>query len=435
MNSNRVIVLDRHATPAPRLCDVTGRFVPGTGALWGNSFKQRNDCEVHVTTFTAIPAARRQQAMAETMAHEIGHLLCAVHDCRNGGGVKPAALGGGACAGAVGTASLMTVGTCVNDANRGHPPGMGGRDFSAASIANVREGIKGLTGAKAAWSLDAAFDAGILRVIQGANALVPIPAPGGDLRPENSLVNFTYDILTGDESLFEFGWLNALGDFIEPLPLVDNPDRLLEAHDDDQIHFALRGRPGTPYEGQVFPQKDHATPVFGGFEFPSSLAATPCPDTYYSRVRLDFDAAGHPFSVLLDTEEWGADNGFALTTEDEDLEDVTSLLDLGCTPGAFNPASRRWEMPVSLCNLTGRSFRGPVFLAVDRLPPGISLVRALGQTECAAPLGAPYVMLDIGPDGELTPGECLDITLEFLGTRNTAVPGCFLRVLAGPARP
>jgi len=79
------------------------------------------------------------------------------------------------------------------------------------------------------------------------------------------------------------------------------------------------------------------------------------------------------------------------------------------------------------------SIAGPVSLVLDNLSAGASLVGASGVTSCSLPTGRPYVDVDVGSDGTLTPRERITLELTFeapAGTSVTFTP----RVLAGPGQ-
>jgi hypothetical protein len=56
---------------------------------------------------------------------------------------------------------------------------------------------------------------------------------------------------------------------------------------------------------------------------------------------------------------------------------------------------------------------GPVYLAVDNLSANATLLGAAGTTAALAPLGSPYVLVDLGGDGLLRPHETKTVQLHF----------------------
>ncbi len=438
-NSPRVIVSDAATTPAAR-CDINASFIsPAVANYWGNSDKRAHNAFVNTTLFGAqFPgagmAARRQQGMAETMAHEVGHTLCAVHDCRNGGGLKAtvAVPAGAACPGAARTATLMTVGTCVANANRGFAPGnAGSRALSATSIDQIKSGIKMLVAKAPNWALVAAFDVNVLRLIEGKAHLGPLGFGGESFFQEEPDVDFTYDVLQGDQALFEFGWLNESNEFIEPLPPEENPDRVLEESGGTFLHFALRGLPGTAFEGQVFSQKDFGALTFSGqFNSPSEAATPGVTGPYSSAVTIDFNVAGNVFSVRLDTGEFGSRNGFAASTANDCAPDVTPQVTITRLGYRFNRATGRYLQEVDVLNSGDTLIPAPISLVLDSLSTNAALFNKTGMTVCAPPLGSPFINATIAPGDSLNPGQRILLVLEFTNPPATSI-NYQTRVLAG----
>ena len=70
---------------------------------------------------------------------------------------------------------------------------------------------------------------------------------------------------------------------------------------------------------------------------------------------------------------------------------------------------------------------GPIYLALDSLPPGVTVLNTSGNTTCASPAGSPLVLL-IG-DGVWVPNQIVNVTLRFSGT---SIPVTFQpRLLSG----
>ena len=313
----RVIV--HNAVPAPPNCDMTAGFINNAVQRWhGSSNKRAHTCTVNQAHFlTKFPGAankaRRCQAMAETLAHEVGHLLCATHDCHGAGRKRVRGMAAPvACSGAAPT--LMTTGLCVPSANRGIAAGgAGARAFSPLSILQIRLGIIKFALSPFNWDLSANFDVGVLRVIEGKSNTEFIPFGGETLVAEDPLVTFNYQILAGDQNMFQFGWLNEEDQFIEPLPVTENPDQLLEARSGTLLNFALLGLPGSGVDGQVFRQSRFANVALTGFSSPNTDAATPgVTGSYFSQADILFDVFGNQFRVLISSDDWGDQNGFDL---------------------------------------------------------------------------------------------------------------------------
>ncbi len=107
--------------------------------------------------------------------------------------------------------------------------------------------------------------------------------------------------------------------------------------------------------------------------------------------------------------------------------DVTSAVRIVRGRYLYLPG-RRITQAVQLTNVGASPIAGPLSLVADNLKYGV--LTAAGNTSCAAPI-APYVNVDVGPDGQLLPGETASVVLEFTDARNV-YPSYTPRVLAGP---
>lgn len=63
---------------------------------------------------------------------------------------------------------------------------------------------------------------------------------------------------------------------------------------------------------------------------------------------------------------------------------------------------------------------GPLFLVLDNLA-GAMLANAEGSTAVLAPLGSPYVSVQVGGDGILRPHESKSVQLQFQNPGNSAI--------------
>ena len=75
----------------------------------------------------------------------------------------------------------------------------------------------------------------------------------------------------------------------------------------------------------------------------------------------------------------------------------------------------------TLQNASSSAIAGPVSIALDSLTAGVTLLNAAGVTSCAAPAGSPYVNVDVGSDSVWSPGERVDVVLQF--ERQSTGPG------------
>jgi len=117
--------------------------------------------------------------------------------------------------------------------------------------------------------------------------------------------------------------------------------------------------------------------------------------------------------------------------------DVTSSIQTvkGKGPGTKNTSATQ---TISLVNASLNAVTGPASLALDSLTPGVTLVNAAGVTACAPPTGSPYVDINVGEDGVWSPGERVDVVLQFAvpdvnGKKRSAI-SFTRRLLAGAGR-
>jgi hypothetical protein len=88
--------------------------------------------------------------------------------------------------------------------------------------------------------------------------------------------------------------------------------------------------------------------------------------------------------------------------------DVTGLV------ASVGKASKNSTTPsFTLQNVSSSAIVGPVSIALDSLTAGVTLLNAAGVTSCAAPGGSPYINVDVGSDLVWSPGERVDIVLQF----------------------
>jgi uncharacterized repeat protein (TIGR01451 family) len=78
----------------------------------------------------------------------------------------------------------------------------------------------------------------------------------------------------------------------------------------------------------------------------------------------------------------------------------------------FDPRTRRIFQQVQVVNVSRQPIAGPVWLVLDDLAP-VVLTNADGVTTCQAPLGSPYIQINVGGDGVLRPNEVATATLNF----------------------
>jgi Bacterial Ig domain len=90
--------------------------------------------------------------------------------------------------------------------------------------------------------------------------------------------------------------------------------------------------------------------------------------------------------------------------------DVTSSVAPVKGKGAKNTSTTQ---SFTLQNASSSAIVGPVSIALDSLTAGVTLLNAAGVTSCAAPAGSPYVNVNVGTDSIWSPGERVEVVLQF----------------------
>ncbi len=224
---------------------------------------------------------------------------------------------------------------------------------------------------------------------------------------------------------------------------VDSPvDVLLTAPDGRRLgvqggvavnDFGVRGYDSGPGEPRFFALKDPSAGEFqlssvgtGDGPFTIHVYSAPLDQAAVQHIRVSGVATpGNAGSHDFQLDESGgvsfvpAAGGCAT--------DVTSAVRIVRGRYLYLPG-RRITQAVQLTNVGASPIAGPLSLVADNLKYGV--LTAAGNTSCAAPI-APYVNVDVGPDGQLLPGETASVVLEFTDARNV-YPSYTPRALAGP---
>jgi len=111
--------------------------------------------------------------------------------------------------------------------------------------------------------------------------------------------------------------------------------------------------------------------------------------------------------------------------------DVTGSISLVRSGFRFNAATGRFLQTVTVQNSRATAITGAVSLVLDNLSAGVALFNKIGNTTCAAPSGSPFVTVDAGADGVLSPGETTTVVLEFTNPSRQSITYT-TRVVAGP---
>jgi phosphatidylinositol-3-phosphatase len=113
------------------------------------------------------------------------------------------------------------------------------------------------------------------------------------------------------------------------------------------------------------------------------------------------------------------------------VNDLSDLFQPGVIPSARNVVIARGPLVhcdsgealqvIHLSNIGSDSIPGPVFLVLDQLNPGVSLLNADGTTSVLAPLGSPYITVLVSGDGLLRPHETKTVVLRFQTQAGTPI--------------
>ena len=103
------------------------------------------------------------------------------------------------------------------------------------------------------------------------------------------------------------------------------------------------------------------------------------------------------------------------------------------TLGGFrrNLTTGRWMQTVTLRNGGTSALAGPVALVLDNLSANATLFNPSGVTACAAQLGRQFLLVPVGADEVLSPGEVATANLEFVNSQASTAITYTPRVLAG----
>jgi len=120
-----------------------------------------------------------------------------------------------------------------------------------------------------------------------------------------------------------------------------------------------------------------------------------------------------------------------LNLHPDPASDVTAQLTITRTGLLRNRSTGRYAQTITVKNTSATPYAGPVSLVFDVLSANATLYGATGFTTVAAPLGSPYLNINVGLDGTLTPGESVNVLVEFTNPTNQTITYT-TRVLAGP---
>jgi hypothetical protein len=97
----------------------------------------------------------------------------------------------------------------------------------------------------------------------------------------------------------------------------------------------------------------------------------------------------------------------------------------------YHPGLMRYTQGMSLTNTGSTAVPGPLFLILEDLPSGVSVVNESKPTSCFAPIGSPYVIAL--PEGSsLAPNTAVTVNLGFSDPSATAISYTPLTVIGTP---
>ena len=114
-------------------------------------------------------------------------------------------------------------------------------------------------------------------------------------------------------------------------------------------------------------------------------------------------ATMNPTTLLMNAAESVVAN-FTTTAK----TNVTSQMNTTVSGFRYNRITQNYLQSLTVTN-NGAALSGPVYVALDSLNGNATLVGSLGTTQCAAPVGSPYVLLSNG----IGAGRTLTLTLQF----------------------
>lgn len=156
--------------------------------------------------------------------------------------------------------------------------------------------------------------------------------------------------------------------------------------------------------------------------------ASTVPMSHSSDLKTFEEIFGLPFVnnpiPASETNVFGAYNNVATVNDLSDLlvpDAIPAAPSFSVTETGFitDPYSNNLRQTVQIKNNGTTPVSGPLFLALDNLSAGATLLNSDGETQVLAPLGSPYVEVPIR--GILPPQQTVEATLEFSNSVDTAI--------------
>ena len=167
------------------------------------------------------------------------------------------------------------------------------------------------------------------------------------------------------------------------------------------------------------------SPLAKGNAFASSVPLSHSSDIKTMEEIFGLPALNNPIPTA-ETNVFGGYNNVAT------VNDLSDLFVPGAVPAppTFSVATSNFAVDahtgivseeVHIENTGSTPASAPLFLVLDNLSANATLVNAAGTTAILAPLGSPYVSVDVGGDGILRPHEVKTVTLKFLDPSGNAI--------------
>ena len=99
---------------------------------------------------------------------------------------------------------------------------------------------------------------------------------------------------------------------------------------------------------------------------------------------------------------------------------VTETIAISSSPIVYHPGLKLHAQDVYLSNTGSTAVAGPLFLILEDLPAGVSLVNKSGATACFAPIGSRYVVA-LPERSSLAPNTTVVVRLGFRGPSGSAI--------------
>ncbi|MFN0128238.1 MAG: VPDSG-CTERM sorting domain-containing protein [Verrucomicrobiales bacterium] len=257
-----------------------GIFGTGNTPLWGKSSKKTSGATVYVGEYanSDFTEEEKRNGIGDTVAHELGHLLCATHE-DDAGVNKPA--------------SEKMRGGPTDDEKK--LPGRRFGDDTKRQIARGLDAYDRLDGLKWRFGDEPESAQSCMEWVTGKPT-----------DPSITLEDLNFDAsLQLSSSDLEFGWINFEGDFFSYVPKGET-EAVIEFEDSDRPNFAIRL--GT---GEIL---DMDSPAFLGFslhgtEWNSDQAFTPH-GNYFSEATLSWATLEGDVSASFQADLTFGSNGF-----------------------------------------------------------------------------------------------------------------------------